>query len=181
MLCSADGCETEVRRGQCAYHGHKAWQERNRERMRELARRSYEKNKEKRLALTKEYQARTRDQDIARRNTKEARERRQALNRRVYERDPEEAYARVSKRRARLKGAGGHHTAAERRAVKEAFNHTCPACGSREHLQIDHIIPISQGGSDDAWNLQVLCRRCNNLKGGGSFFVAYAPTYSQRS
>lgn len=37
----------------------------------------------------------------------------------------------------------------------------CEACGSTESLQIDHVVPIAAGGSDDKHNLRVLCRRCN--------------------
>jgi HNH endonuclease len=31
--------------------------------------------------------------------------------------------------------------------------------------QVDHIIPVSRGGADDAWNLQLLHGRCNRVKG----------------
>jgi HNH endonuclease len=41
----------------------------------------------------------------------------------------------------------------------------CRNCTSRWRLTIDHIIPISQGGSDRMNNLQTLCGPCNSSKG----------------
>lgn len=40
----------------------------------------------------------------------------------------------------------------------------CCHCGSRDALSIDHIVPVSRGGSDDEDNLQTLCRPCNSRK-----------------
>ena len=40
----------------------------------------------------------------------------------------------------------------------------CECCGAHEHqraLEVDHIMPRNQGGSDDLSNLQALCFRCN--------------------
>lgn len=41
----------------------------------------------------------------------------------------------------------------------------CSWCGETDDLTIDHIIPVSKGGSDDPNNLRVLCRSCNCAKG----------------
>lgn len=43
----------------------------------------------------------------------------------------------------------------------------CAKCGSVENLQIDHIIPRIDGGTDELKNLQVLCRKHNGEKGYG--------------
>jgi hypothetical protein len=41
----------------------------------------------------------------------------------------------------------------------------CQACGSVENLVIDHILPLSDGGSSEVENLQLLCKFCNGSKG----------------
>jgi 5-methylcytosine-specific restriction endonuclease McrA len=43
-------------------------------------------------------------------------------------------------------------------------NFTCKKCGSKKHLTIDHIIPVSEGGSNRDNNLHTLCNDCNQAK-----------------
>lgn len=41
----------------------------------------------------------------------------------------------------------------------------CVKCSATEDLTIDHIVPVSKGGSDEDDNLRTLCRSCNSTKG----------------
>ena len=55
----------------------------------------------------------------------------------------------------------------KRRLMRRQDN-TCVYCGHRRiasSMDIDHIIPVVRGGSNDESNLQVICRRCNQRKG----------------
>ena len=40
----------------------------------------------------------------------------------------------------------------------------CVKCGSRKNLEIHHIVPHAKG-SNRLENLQLLCQRCNRMKG----------------
>ena len=57
----------------------------------------------------------------------------------------------------------------EVRHVSHAGNvsYTFPTSIKGVWLSIDHVVPASKDGSHDDSNLQVLCTRCNVLKGTG--------------
>ena len=74
-------------------------------------------------------------------------------------------YDRIGK--ARRRGAGGSHTFEDWERVKAEFQWTCPACKRCEpeiKLTIDHIIPITKGGTNHIHNIQPLCNNCNARK-----------------
>jgi len=50
----------------------------------------------------------------------------------------------------------------------------CQQCGN-EGDSVDHIVPRNQGGTDDDFNLQLLCRSCNSSKGGRVFSTPKTP------
>jgi len=49
------------------------------------------------------------------------------------------------------------------------YRHNGRRCDSRFQLQIDHIISLAQGGTNALNNLQLLCRKHNQVKGFRSF------------
>ncbi len=55
-----------------------------------------------------------------------------------------------------------------REEVLKKYGGKCVICGSTKHLQIDHIVPAIDNGSNALDNLQVLCRKCNASKGARS-------------
>lgn len=40
----------------------------------------------------------------------------------------------------------------------------CQLCGSRERLEVDHIVPVARGGSWEPDNLWTLCKECHKRK-----------------
>ena len=49
--------------------------------------------------------------------------------------------------------------------VRSKLPKVCKLCGSTENLTIDHIKPVSKGGTHKLKNLQTLCEKCNVEKG----------------
>lgn len=52
-----------------------------------------------------------------------------------------------------------------RQEVMREAQYKCVVCSSPDDLTIDHIVPVSVGGSNEKTNLQVMCRPCNSRKG----------------
>jgi|GEM_PF-823606 len=116
----------------------KKWKAENRGRYQERTRQWYEQNKDKIQTKNKEW----------RRN-----------NRQILREQGKIARAR---RRAKQLGAPGLISVNEWMALLEAADYCCACCGRKGETQtMDHIIPLSSGGSIDIDNVQPLCLNCN--------------------
>ena len=79
-------------------------------------------------------------------------------------RNPERMAHLKARRYARERGAEGSHTLKEWMELKKKHCFKCVHCKGFKPLTKDHIIPLSEGGSDYMENIQPLCRNCNSKK-----------------
>lgn len=75
----------------------------------------------------------------------------------------------------KIKPLSKGHATNKRNPIPPAFKHEifkrdgfrCLECGAtnkNSRLEIDHIVPVAQGGTDELSNLQTLCDDCNRAK-----------------
>ena len=88
-------------------------------------------------------------------------------------RNPDKRRATIERRRSREKGADGEFDARDIKRLRKSQKNTCVYCGLNPHChgalftyQVDHIIPLSRGGTNNPSNLQLLCPHCNQSKRG---------------
>lgn len=58
----------------------------------------------------------------------------------------------------------GFITAKQWLALLYRCDKKCLACGSKRRIEMDHVIPLSQGGMNLITNIQPLCKKCNRSK-----------------
>ena len=135
----------EERRARC-----RAWHAKNKERI--SAKRK--ENREALSAARADWRARNIDRDRANAKDWKLRNRSRIL---VY----------WQRKRVKRLAAPGTISRKEWTAVVEKYNYTCLCCGRSEpeiKITIDHVIPVSRGGSNTIDNVQPLCFECNLRK-----------------
>lgn len=71
-------------------------------------------------------------------------------------------------RKEKIRLAEGSHTIDDINEIKKLQRMTCAACYKKfsgDNYHVDHIFPLSLGGSNDRKNIQLLCPPCNMSKG----------------
>lgn len=148
------------------------WRKANREHVRKYRRRHYRENKNRILKRNAHYYQENRDAILKHRRhyrKRYYRENRESILERYrqhYRDNPEQYAQKVANRRARLKEADGSHTLEEWQALCERYDNRCLACGRDDvELTRDHVVPLTEGGTNDISNIQPLCLSCNCSKG----------------
>ena len=78
-------------------------------------------------------------------------------------RNPQSAVNYQHRRRARKRNNGEFLITIQ--DIQRLMAQPCFACGGRENLTVDHIVPIARGGKHGVGNLMTLCGTCNSSKG----------------
>lgn len=81
------------------------------------------------------------------------------------ERNPHVYTAKYHRRRTRKTDAGGSYSRQEWIELLDKYSNRCLCCGRNDlKLTVDHVIPVSLGGTSNIDNLQPLCQKCNSSK-----------------
>ena len=130
----------------------------------------YLDNREERLAARKLRYANNREATLAQNNAwREANlEKHRALCRQWAKEHPLEMRAIVARRRALIAQAEGQYSKQDVERMLVEQDGFCLACRGDLWIlgfHVDHIHPLSKGGSNGPENLQLLCPTCNRKKG----------------
>jgi len=87
-------------------------------------------------------------------------------NRRWRKANPKHVQAHRRNRRAKLRNSDGSHTGNDIKRLEEKQRMQCVYCHTilDDGYHVDHIIPLSKGGDNTKYNLQLLCPSCNLRK-----------------
>lgn len=141
----------------------------NRDAINAKARKRYHDNRERELKRAKDWQAANPEK------VKQSKKKYIAANpdkpvewsRNRRKNNPMGVRADKVRRRARKANAEGSHTAEDRKRIIETQKNRCYYCGKKmdKDATIDHVIPLSRGGSNSPENLVAACKSCNSTKG----------------
>lgn len=164
----------------CRYKSFHAWRSVNVEKDRKGSVDHYWNNHEAEKEKDREYYRANTAKRYAK-NKRYAQNNREHVNAwmRQYRKDNPEKFAlydkvNASKRRAYKANSTGQYTGKEWLDLCELYDYRCLCCGEKKPLTVDHVIPLSKGGSNGIENCQPLCGSCNSSKRANH--IDYRPT-----
>lgn len=89
-------------------------------------------------------------------------ERRSAYTRKWRKLNP--ASARTSAFKRRYREAAGVISESDLQKMLNRFDGRCAYCGEKGEMTMDHVVPLSRGGSNSIGNILPACKRCNSSK-----------------
>lgn len=144
----------------------RTYREKNREKINSHSREVYHSNIQRERKRHRDYHSRNRkDQLKKKREFYEENKESESNKRRIYKKiNPDVMSLSSGRRRARKAGNGGSHTIDQRREKFTLLGDVCYYCGIPGKMTVDHLIPISRGGTDDIENIVPACLLCNARK-----------------
>jgi 5-methylcytosine-specific restriction endonuclease McrA len=157
----------------------KMWRKKNKEKIVNDHKLYYEQNKENILAYHEQYRNKNKEH-ILKRDKQYRKENKEnlSLKEKIYRQTDKGKNIRYYHNlKIRSLKYNREFSPIERTEILKRDNWTCQICEIKVHdestgdwntddkAHIDHIIPLSKGGNSEVNNLQILCKKCNLVKG----------------
>ena len=94
-------------------------------------------------------------------------EKKQAYNKKYYEANKEHIKMKTKINAGSANGEQVNRLKAKKKC-KELADNMCEICYSKDKLDVHHVIPVEEGGTDDQDNLICLCRHCHKVIHAGN-------------
>ena len=148
----------------CEIERTQKWIKENQESVKEKEKTRYYANKDFFNKQSRIYHSQNRETINQRRRQKhiENIEHEKQINKLWKKNNPELVRNQSAKRRANKKNNGKYKVT--KKELTKLYSSNCFYCGKNKSIEIDHVIPLSRGGTHSIGNLVSACRNCNARK-----------------